>query len=97
MKSMFNVGSGGNNDIEFLKMKADFFDQRMKCPVCNTNWKEVILPCNHMFCESCMTKNIESRQRICPLDRMKISKNDVKKIPWGDGNAKVSIGSSMGQ
>jgi hypothetical protein len=31
-----------------------------------------------------MEKNFEVRQRICPLDKKKISKNDVKPIYWGD-------------
>jgi E3 ubiquitin-protein ligase BRE1 len=75
------------NDIEYLRLKANQYDSKIKCPVCNVKDKEVILPCFHMFCEECMNKNIDSRQRQCPLDRLKISKNDIKKIPWGDGGA----------
>jgi late competence protein required for DNA uptake (superfamily II DNA/RNA helicase) len=58
-------------------------DKKIKCSLCNNNHKEVILPCMHMFCEDCMNKNFESRQRQCPLDRTKLSKNDVKKLMWG--------------
>ena len=55
----------------------------MTCPVCNERDRDVVLPCNHMFCSECMGKNIESRKRKCPMCRLPIDKKDLKKIPWG--------------
>lgn len=39
-----------------------------------------------MFCEECINKNIEQRVRACPLCRKKLSRNDVNKIYWGEGD-----------
>lgn len=76
--------TGGANEMEYLQLKVDSLEKKLKCPICNYSNKEVILPCLHMFCEGCMKKNISSRQRQCPLDRSKIGNNDIKKILWGD-------------
>jgi hypothetical protein len=39
-----------------------------------------------MFCKSCIDKNLESRNRKCPLDRTKFGKDDVRKIYWNEGD-----------
>lgn len=69
-----------------MRMKSRKYDARMKCPVCGEREKDVILPCTHMFCEECIQKNLASRSRICPIDRMKFQQSDVKKIMWGEGD-----------
>ena len=55
----------------------------MLCGICNIRNKEVLLECNHMYCEECINKNLDSRSRQCPLDRRKINKADVRKLIWG--------------
>lgn len=39
-----------------------------------------------MFCEDCVNKNLESRNRQCPLDKQKFGKNDIRKIYWNVGD-----------
>ena len=75
---------GGISEIDFLRLKVEKLENKLKCPACNSHYKEVILPCNHMFCEDCIMKNIKARQRQCPLDRLKISENEIRKIKWGE-------------
>lgn len=63
------VPGKGMPELDYLRLKVNQLEKRVKCDLCKTNRKEVLLPCNHMFCEPCIQKNIESRQRQCPLDR----------------------------
>ena len=39
-----------------------------------------MLPCGHMFCRECIDKNMEARQRFCPLDKRKIGTKDVQNV-----------------
>ena len=71
------------NEQSYNNQKLKYLTNKMKCGSCNINEKQVMLPCLHMFCEDCITKNIEARVRHCPLDRQKFSKNEVKKMIWG--------------
>lgn len=73
-----------HDEYSYLKNKVERYKNKLSCSICKMQEKQVILPCYHMFCEDCITKNIETRQRMCPLDRKKIGKNDVNRIYWGD-------------
>lgn len=76
--------SGSPNDmIEYLTLKVNKLEGMLKCGVCNNHYKEVVLSCNHMFCKECIDRNIESRYRMCPMDRSKINKADVRTLIWG--------------
>jgi hypothetical protein len=35
-----------------------------------------------MSCNACIEESFNSRQRVCPVDRKKISKADIIKIYW---------------
>jgi len=75
---------GGISEIDFLRFKVEKLENKLKCPLCKNKNKEIILPCNHMFCEDCIMSNIKARMRHCPLDRQKISENEIRKIKWGE-------------
>ncbi len=75
--------SSNQHDPKFIKLKYEQYKRKMICSICNVRDKEIFLPCFHMFCNDCIQENIDSRQRQCPLDRKKISKNDIKEIRWG--------------
>jgi len=62
-------------------------EEKLKCKICRERSKEYILECNHMFCEECLNKNMDSRTRACPYDRTKISKGNIRKLIW-DTDAK---------
>ena len=72
-----------NFDQEYVNLKFMDWRNKMLCATCKNNENEVILPCGHMYCQECIDASIRNRQRACPFDRKKISKNDVIKIFWG--------------
>ena len=63
---------------------------KLKCGICLAKDKEVILECNHMFCEECINKNLDSRVRACPLDRKKINKGDIRRLVWEGADASLA-------
>jgi len=69
-----------------MKLQIKQYKEKLLCSICGTNERNCILPCFHMFCSDCITKNIDSRQRQCPLDRKKIGRSDMKPIYWGGGD-----------
>lgn len=75
------------SDLGFFKTKSELLEKKIKCKICNEKDKEYILECNHMMCEECLNKNLDSRTRTCPFDRSKISKGNVRKLIW-DNDAK---------
>ena len=63
------------------KMIADKYKQMLRCKVCNTRTKDVLLAkCCHLFCRECITKNLQIRQRSCPTCRQKFTFDDVKQL-----------------
>ncbi|CDW77526.1 ring zinc finger-containing protein [Stylonychia lemnae] len=85
-KSTLNGSNAGSmSELEYFQLKSMKYDSRMKCPICGVKEKEVILPCMHMYCNDCIQKNLNSRQRQCPTDRIRFDRADVKFVIWGDG------------
>ncbi|KAG0296513.1 E3 ubiquitin-protein ligase bre1 [Dissophora globulifera] len=71
---------GSTGDSEAAKQAARYL-KLLKCPACDTNFKShVILRCMHVFCKSCMDKQMEYRQRKCPTCRENFGAKDVKEI-----------------
>ncbi|KAG0054138.1 E3 ubiquitin-protein ligase bre1 [Linnemannia elongata] len=71
--------SGGESS-EVAKQAARYL-KLLKCPACDVNFKShVILRCMHVFCKSCMDKQMEYRQRKCPTCRENFGAKDVKEI-----------------
>ncbi|KAF9898108.1 E3 ubiquitin-protein ligase bre1, partial [Lobosporangium transversale] len=72
--------SEGAGDSETVKQAARYL-KLLKCPACDVNFKShVILRCMHVFCKSCMDKQMEYRQRKCPTCRENFGAKDVKEI-----------------
>ncbi|KAK3845156.1 MAG: hypothetical protein J3R72DRAFT_437013 [Linnemannia gamsii] len=72
--------SSGGETSEAAKQAARYL-QLLKCPACDVNFKShVILRCMHVFCKSCMDKQMEYRQRKCPTCRENFGAKDVKEI-----------------
>ncbi|KAF9581043.1 E3 ubiquitin-protein ligase bre1 [Lunasporangiospora selenospora] len=72
--------SEGPGDSEAAKQAAGYL-KLLKCPACDVNFKShVILRCMHVFCKSCMDKQMEYRQRKCPTCRENFGAKDVKEI-----------------
>ncbi|KAG0276821.1 E3 ubiquitin-protein ligase bre1 [Linnemannia exigua] len=72
--------SSGGETSEVAKQAARYL-QLLKCPACDVNFKShVILRCMHVFCKSCMDKQMEYRQRKCPTCRENFGAKDVKEI-----------------
>ncbi|KAF8936763.1 E3 ubiquitin-protein ligase bre1 [Dissophora ornata] len=71
---------GSSGDSEAAKQAARYL-KLLKCPACDVNFKShVILRCMHVFCKSCMDKQMEYRQRKCPTCRENFGAKDVKEI-----------------
>ncbi|KAF9283306.1 E3 ubiquitin-protein ligase bre1 [Mortierella alpina] len=71
---------GPSGDSEAAKQAARYL-KLLKCPACDVNFKShVILRCMHVFCKSCMDKQMEYRQRKCPTCRENFGAKDVKEI-----------------
>ncbi|KAF9131714.1 E3 ubiquitin-protein ligase bre1 [Mortierella sp. 14UC] len=72
--------SSSGESSEAAKQAARYL-QLLKCPACDVNFKShVILRCMHVFCKSCMDKQMEYRQRKCPTCRENFGAKDVKEI-----------------
>ena len=56
----------------------------VNCSICDTNQKEIVLPCGHMLCNSCLKIQFSSRMRNCPIDRKKFSEKQPLKIFLND-------------
>lgn len=73
------------SETEFLQMKVESLEKKIRCVLCHERPKEVMLACNHMFCNECVAKSLKARKRECPLDRSKItSEKEMRKLHWGD-------------
>ncbi|KAG0316403.1 hypothetical protein BGZ97_006918 [Linnemannia gamsii] len=72
--------SSSGESSEAAKQAARYL-KLLKCPACDVNFKShVILRCMHVFCKSCMDKQMEYRQRKCPTCRENFGAKDVKEI-----------------
>lgn len=58
--------------------------KKLQCKICCLrDIDSIINKCNHTFCRECIENMVNSRQRICPKCRHKISLKDVSEI-WID-------------
>lgn len=59
--------------------KKQLYDM-LECQMCNTEFKNVMLPCSHMFCHDCITKQIKSRNRKCPACNQRFDQDSIRKF-----------------
>ena len=76
-----DIKNMSSDQILYERMELKRMRKMLSCPVCEKREKEVIvMKCMHTFCNECIQKNLEHRERKCPLCMVKISQADVKKI-----------------
>lgn len=83
-KALQKVPSGAAHDSDYVTLKFEEWKNKMMCLTCHRNENDIILSCGHMSCNNCIQQSFNSRQRVCPVDRKKISQNDVIKIFWNN-------------
>lgn len=77
-----NLLAGSYDDPEFVKLKFEDWKKKMVCEVCKQRENEIMLQCGHMTCNECIEEQFNNRQRSCPFDGKKITKQNVMKIYW---------------
>lgn len=72
------------SDISTLKKMNQEMKKILRCNLCKQRYKNTIIyDCNHLFCDECIGKMMDSRERKCPTCRKKITRDNIKKIWWG--------------
>ena len=72
-----------SKENEVLKLENQKLREMVHCKICKERMKDVVITkCFHTFCRECIDASIESRKRRCPICRVQISQNDVKRIFW---------------
>mgnify|MGYP001948874036 CR=1 FL=1 len=76
------AGKGAVLDQELINMKFELWRPKMQCQSCRDRDNEVALPCGHLLCEGCVEELFKNRQRKCPFDRQKLTRNEILKLYW---------------
>eukprot|EP01028_Stygiella_incarcerata_P005097 TRINITY_DN2182_c0_g2_i1.p1 TRINITY_DN2182_c0_g2~~TRINITY_DN2182_c0_g2_i1.p1 ORF type:complete len:871 (-),score=223.14 TRINITY_DN2182_c0_g2_i1:97-2625(-) len=64
-----------------LSEEADFLRPKVYCSVCHQSIKTTMLRhCGHCFCRGCIDKNLEKRNRQCPICAKRFGEKDLAKI-----------------
>merc|ERR1719233_1654515 len=61
------------HEIEVLKTQIEILQGKLSCTLCRIRQKEVVMGCSHLFCKSCITSLMKSRNRKCPICRERVS------------------------
>ncbi|PQP97498.1 E3 ubiquitin-protein ligase BRE1-like 1 isoform X2 [Prunus yedoensis var. nudiflora] len=79
--SRLRAQTEGSSIVEKLQQELGEYREILKCDVCLDRTKQVVITkCYHLFCNPCVQKVIESRQRKCPRCSMSFGPNDVKSV-----------------
>ncbi|GMI85933.1 REDUCED DORMANCY 4, histone mono-ubiquitination 1 [Hibiscus trionum] len=79
--SRLQAETEGSSTAERLQQELREYKEILKCSVCLDRPKEVVITkCYHLFCNPCVQKVTESRQRKCPVCAASFGANDVKPI-----------------
>ncbi|KAI9381959.1 hypothetical protein POPTR_014G055800v4 [Populus trichocarpa] len=71
----------GSSIVEKLQQELREYREIVKCSICLDRPKEaVITKCYHLFCNPCIQRIVESRNRKCPVCSMSFGHNDVKPV-----------------
>ena len=79
-KRAFGGSAAGSGD-KGLTAEVEAMRQIIYCNVCHEKQKNtVIVKCGHVFCNSCIQKRVDGRDRKCPRCGIVFSKDEVKSI-----------------
>ncbi|RAL38752.1 hypothetical protein DM860_013433 [Cuscuta australis] len=71
----------GSSVIQKHRQMLKKYKEILNCGVCHDRRKEVVVTkCYHLFCNPCVLKLIESRNRKCPFCATTFTANDVKPV-----------------
>ncbi|CAN1146047.1 E3 ubiquitin-protein ligase BRE1-like 1 [Linum perenne] len=71
----------GSSILEKLRQELREYREIVKCSVCHDRPKEVVITkCYHLFCNPCVQRIMETRQRKCPVCAASFGQNDVKPV-----------------
>ncbi|KAK9911102.1 hypothetical protein M0R45_035025 [Rubus argutus] len=71
----------GLSIVEKLQQELGEYREILKCDICLDRTKQVVITkCYHLFCNPCVQKVVESRQRKCPKCSVSFGPNDVKSV-----------------
>ncbi|XP_042511746.1 E3 ubiquitin-protein ligase BRE1-like 1 [Macadamia integrifolia] len=71
----------GSSVVEKLQKEISEYREILKCGICRDGPKEVVITkCFHLFCNPCIQRVLETRQRKCPLCAVTFGPNDVKAV-----------------
>ncbi|GAB5366837.1 hypothetical protein AAMO2058_001178000 [Amorphochlora amoebiformis] len=74
-------GTVNKREMSDIEIQLEELQQKVICQLCSENQKNVIITrCFHCFCEKCIRKNLEVRNRNCPQCNKPYSKSDVKNL-----------------
>jgi hypothetical protein len=77
LRKLSNTGSAAKE----LQEEMDAMRQLINCSVCHERQKNTILTkCCHVFCDKCIKRNLENRNRKCPGCGVPFGLADVKQI-----------------
>lgn len=70
-----------DSDLLNVMQENDVLRRRMTCTVCCENFRDqCITLCGHVFCKDCLTNNITSRNRKCPVCKVTFDKKDLLRV-----------------
>ncbi|KAL6129097.1 hypothetical protein ACLB2K_072450 [Fragaria x ananassa] len=71
----------GLSIVEKLQQELGEYREILKCDICLDRTKQVVITkCYHLFCNPCVQKVVESRQRKCPKCSISFGPNDIKSV-----------------
>ena len=78
-------GSFKDEKIEYLQHQIAQLEKWIKCSTCHENNKDCVLTtCGHVFCHKCIEKQVQLRNRKCPLCRATFTNNEHKRVHFDD-------------
>lgn len=66
---------------EVLMEEIREYKEQLTCPSCKTKPKDTVLTkCFHVFCNDCLQKRVETRQRKCPKCNAQFGANEIHRL-----------------
>jgi len=72
------TSGSGDGDTTVDDDLGSLYRQRVKCSVCGERDRECVLKrCSHTFCEQCIAKCVQNRNRKCPKCHASFGEADI--------------------